>query len=128
MAKATSMRGSGKRVKSASDVSNQLNQLSAAPQVTTIGEEANFLDEEIKRENLKRLREENEARRSFSNAIFTVTVIWMFLTLVVIFQTGTGALRLSDTVLVALITTATANVYGFFYVVVNYLFNKDKST
>jgi hypothetical protein len=35
---------------------------------------------------------------------------------------------LSDGVLIALITTTTANVFGFFYVVVNYLFNKDKST
>ena len=36
--------------------------------------------------------------------------------------------HLSDGVLIALITTTTANVFGFFYVVVNYLFNKDKST
>lgn len=126
MAKAATIKPA--RVKPASDVIDQLNQLAKPPQATTIGEEANFYDEEIKREHLKRLREENQARINFSNSIFTVTVIWMFLVLVIVYHAGAGKLKYSDGVLIALITTTTANVFGFFYVVVNYLFNKDKST
>jgi hypothetical protein len=52
----------------------------------------------------------------------------MFIVLLIVIQCGRKSLMLSDGVLIALITTTTANVFGFFYVVVNYLFNKDKST
>lgn len=86
------------------------------------------LDAEFAQEKLKRLVDDNKARKSFSYWIFTVTVIWMFLVLMIVVQCGRQTIMLSDGVLIALITTTTANVFGFFYVVVNYLFNKEKST
>ena len=86
------------------------------------------LDAEFEKEALKRLIEDNHARKSFSQWIFVLTVLWMFSVLMLVIQCGRQALVLSDGVLIALITTTTANVFGFFYVVVNYLFNKDKST
>lgn len=86
------------------------------------------LDEEYTRAQLKRLLDDNQARKSFSQWLFAITVIWMFVVLIIVIQCGRQAITLSDGVLVALITTTTANVFGFFYVVVNYLFNKDKST
>jgi hypothetical protein len=52
----------------------------------------------------------------------------MFLVLAIIVAYGKEFLKFSDTVIVTLITTTTANVFGFFYFVANYLFNKDKST
>jgi hypothetical protein len=86
------------------------------------------LDAEFEKEALKRLIDDNHARKSFSQWIFAVTVLWMFSVLMIAIQCGRGSLVLSDGVLIALVTTTTANVFGFFYVVVNYLFNKDKST
>jgi hypothetical protein len=86
------------------------------------------LDAEFEKEALKRLVEDNHARKSFSQWIFAVTVLWMFVVIMIVIQCGRKIITLSDGVLIALITTTTANVFGFFYVVVNYLFNKDKST
>jgi len=98
-------------------------------EVTAKEEKATF-DHKAKMEKtlLDRVIAENKARIDLSDAIFTVTVIWMAAILLVVYLCGCGSMRLSDTVLVALITTTTANVFGFLYVVVNYLFNKDKST
>lgn len=90
--------------------------------------EVSDLEEEYSRAQLRRLLDDNKARKSFSQWIFALTVLWMFLVLVIVIQCSRGVFRLSDGVLIALITTTTANVFGFFYVVVNYLFNKDKST
>jgi hypothetical protein len=86
------------------------------------------VDAEYARAQLTRLIEDNKARKTYSYWIFAVTVLWMFFVLMIVLQCGRGAIHLSDGVLIALITTTTANVFGFFYVVVNYLFNRDKST
>ena len=86
------------------------------------------LDAAFSQAQLKRLLDDNKARKNFSVFIFAITVLWMFLVLFIIIQCSRKKFILSDGVLIALITTTTANVFGFFYVVVNYLFNKDKST
>jgi hypothetical protein len=86
------------------------------------------MEEAFSRAQLKRLLDDNNARKSFSQWLFAITVIWMFVVLIIVIQCGRQSIILSDSVLIALITTTTANVFGFFYVVVNYLFNKDKST
>lgn len=80
------------------------------------------------REQVQRFRQDNEGRRILRDAIFAVTVIWMLLVLLIVWHVGAGKMRLSDSVLITLITTTTMNVFGFLYVVVNYLYNKDKST
>jgi hypothetical protein len=90
--------------------------------------EVSDVEEAFSEAQLKRLLDDNKARKSFSIWIFVLTVLWMFLVLMIVVQCSRGVFRLSDGVLIALITTTTANVFGFFYVVVNYLFNKDKST
>jgi hypothetical protein len=86
------------------------------------------MEEEFARVQLKRLLDDNKARKVFSVIIFAITVMWMFLVLFIVVQCSRKVFHLNDGVLIALITTTTANVFGFFYVVVNYLFNKDKST
>lgn len=83
----------------------------------------NELDKELKLAHLTTVKQNNEARKTFAHWIFVVTVIWMFLILCLVHQTGRGNLRYSDTVLVALITTTTANVFGFLYLVFRYLFS-----
>lgn len=77
---------------------------------------------------IRKFEDDNQGRREFSRSIFAVTVIWMFLVLMVIIQCAGGRWHLSDAVLIALITTTTANVIGIFLLVANYLFNREKST
>lgn len=119
-------------VKPASEIKEVLRNRFAASVNNVIADEVEFVNEEFNRElqkeRLKRLRDDNEARKNFADRIFRVTVIWMFCILIVVVLCGVGWMAFTDTVLIALITTTTANVFGFFYVVVNYLFNKEKST
>lgn len=72
--------------------------------------------------------QDNEGRRKFSWAIFRVMVVWMFVVLLIVIACAAGWGKLSDSVLIALVTTTTATVIGVFVVVANYLFNRDKST
>jgi hypothetical protein len=90
--------------------------------------EKQALELQLLKAQIRKFEDDNTGRREFSRSIFTVTVIWMFLVLMIIVQTASGKWHLSDSVLIALITTTTANVIGVFIIVANYLFNRDKST
>jgi len=123
-------------VASVSEVKDLLHPMLDQPADTRVNvkeanvEEINVLDidAEFSKAQLKRLLDDNKARKTYSYWIFAVTVLWMFFVLMIVVQCGRGVINLSEGVLIALITTTTANVFGFFYVVVNYLFNREKST
>lgn len=80
------------------------------------------------REELGRIKTENEIRSRLTKRFSIITVCWIVLILGVVIFSGLGLLKLSNSVLIALISTTTANVFGFMYVVVKYLFNERKST
>ena len=86
------------------------------------------LELQLLKAQIRKFEDDNEGRREFSRSIFLVTVIWMFLVLMIVLQCARGKWVLSDSVLIALITTTTATVIGIFIIVANYLFNRDKST
>ena len=90
--------------------------------------EKKALELQLLKAQIQKFEDDNQSRREFSRSIFTVTVIWMFLVLMIIVQCANSKWHLSDSVLIALITTTTANVIGVFIIVANYLFNKEKST
>lgn len=90
--------------------------------------EKKALELQLVKAQIRKFEDDNTGRREFSRSIFTVTVIWMFLVLMIIIQCANGKWQLSDSVLIALITTTTANVIGVFIIVANYLFNREKST
>lgn len=90
--------------------------------------EKQALELQLLKAQIRKFEDDNTGRREFSRSIFTVTVIWMFLVLMIIIQCANRKWHLSDSVLIALITTTTANVIGVFIIVANYLFNRDKST
>jgi low affinity Fe/Cu permease len=50
----------------------------------------------------------------------------MICVLLILVYTGTGDLHFSDTVLVTLLTTTTAQVLGFGVIVANYLYKQKK--
>jgi hypothetical protein len=80
------------------------------------------------REDLERIKTENSVRLKLTKRFSIITVFWILLILMVVIFSGLGVLNLANSVLIALISTTTANVFGFMYVVVKYLFNERKST
>ncbi len=90
--------------------------------------EKQSLELQMLKAQIRKFEDDNTGRREFSRSIFTVTVIWMFLVLMIVIQCANGKWRLDNSVLIALITTTTANVIGIFIIVANYLFNRAKST
>jgi len=73
---------------------------------------------------LKSFQDDIKARKLYAGLIYTLVVLWLGFILWIVIATGSGWYKLSDTVLVALITTTTLNVLGLFLVVTQYLFPK----
>lgn len=68
-------------------------------------------------------------RVSYAKKTFWLTVGWIFVVLAIVTLSGveynyTRLLSLSDPVIITLITTTTVNVFGFFLLVMQFLFNK----
>lgn len=69
-----------------------------------------------------------QARRKYSHRIFLITSGWLLCVIIILLLVGLKCLYLSNSVLIALLATTTVNVLGFFVIVIQYLFNKQKST
>lgn len=61
-------------------------------------------------------------RKIYAALLFCLSLIWLLATGVFLFLAGWGKLKVADSVLIALITTTTANVLGLFYIVARWLF------
>ena len=90
--------------------------------------EAMAIENKLKAEELKQREQDREQRKSYALYAFKFLVAYMVLVFVVLML---GGLRpwgfcLKDGVLIALITTTTANVIGIFAFVMMYLFNTGK--
>lgn len=87
--------------------------------------------DEMKAERIRSRRLQNDIveqdkneRKDYANVLFTVTVIWLFLVLGIFISVGRGVLVYSDSVIITLLTTTTANVISLVVIVANYLFKK----
>lgn len=80
---------------------------------------------EDSREELENKKQNRSQRKTYANKLFMLLCVYMALVFLVLFFCGFSlfGFTLSDTVLVALITTTTANVIGIFAFVVRYLFH-----
>lgn len=86
-------------------------------------EELNLFELEKQKLIVMGLHEDLNARRSWGNRVFWLLVGWLVAAFAVLVCQGFGLdFHLSDSVIITLITTTTANVLGLGYVVVNYLF------
>lgn len=63
-----------------------------------------------------------EARNSYGRKFFLLCCVWLGLVLAVVIGSGLSYLRLSDAVLVAALTTTTANILVTLVIVAKYLF------
>ena len=79
---------------------------------------------EDSREELENKKQNRNQRKTYANKLFVFLCVYMALVFLVLLFCGFSlfGFTLSDTVLVALITTTTANVIGIFAFVVRYLF------
>lgn len=75
---------------------------------------------------LDRLEDENGTRHDLTRLILQFNAFWMICVLLILVYTGRGDLHFSDTVLVTLLTTTTAQVLGFGIIVANYLYKQKK--
>jgi magnesium-transporting ATPase (P-type) len=93
---------------------------------TAYNAEINYL---LKKEVLASLQQNNRDRFIFARYTFIITCAWIFIVIIIVFlngyrrANGNPVLQLSDSVLIALITTTTINVFGFFLLVIKFLFN-----
>ena len=85
----------------------------------------NSIEDDIKREQLRSISQDIDERKLYARYTYGFLCVYMALVFVVLFFCGFSlfGFKLSDTVLVALITTTTANVIGIFAFVVRYLFH-----
>lgn len=105
-------------------IRNLAEEILQAPSNPSSKKEYNFYDAE----ELKKRKQDRKERKKFANHIFAFTCTWTLLIIMIIFFTGLNKLYLSDLVLTTLIGSTTINVFVFFKLVTEYLFNKDKST
>jgi len=83
----------------------------------------------LKKEVLASLQQNNRERLRYAKWTFVLTCFWIFAVMTLVFfngyhpATGNRPLQLSDTVIITLISTTTINVFGFFLLVIKFLFN-----
>lgn len=106
--------------------------------------EKSYVDEELdrllrvedlveKRHKNQNLQQDREARKQYALMTFILTCVWCVFIFLVIICAAEGYLvhtyfNLSDKVLITLITSTTVNFFGFFILVMKYLFHTDGKT
>jgi hypothetical protein len=83
------------------------------------------LSNDLIREKLDNRKQDREQRKEYSDKIFEFLCVFLFFVGLIVFMSGFESchFKLSDNVLMALLTTASANVISIFVIVVRYLFN-----
>lgn len=78
----------------------------------------------IRNEELENRRQDRAQRKVYADNLFTFLCFYMILVFFILYKSGSlyNSFELSDSVIIALITTATANIIGIFAFVVRYLF------
>lgn len=83
---------------------------------------------DISREELEGKQQDRNLRKEFGERIYNFVAIYMFGVFFILVLSGIqgNAFVLSDTVLVTILGTTTANVIGILVIVATYYFNKNK--
>lgn len=89
--------------------------------------DSNSFEEQYKTIVLLDFSRKSEMRVAYANNIFTLVCIYLCVVGVILWKSAVflNGFQLSDNVLIALLTTTTANVLGLFAFVVKYLFPND---
>lgn len=82
-----------------------------------------MLDLKFKQEELAGKKQDREQRRRFALNIFWVVVSYLALVLAILILNGFSLVKITDTVLITLLGTTTANVISLLVIVAKYLFH-----
>ncbi|GEM_PF-2014406 len=82
------------------------------------------LEAQDKQEDITTKKDNRKKRGIFSYCIFGFVCTYMVAVLVIVFFCGFNVMTIDSKVLIALLSTTTANVIGLFAVVAKYLFHK----
>lgn len=115
------------RIFSEEDKSNEVSEEShvslsgQAPNELTIG----YLHGQIDKQNeeIEGLKQDRQQRKIFGYVIFVFMCTYMSAVLAIVYLSGFEIVRLSDSVIITLVTTSLANVIGIFNFVAKYLFH-----
>ena len=88
------------------------------------------LETELRKEHLENKKQDRIERKEFADKLFTFLIGFLICVLLVVLLDGFKFIcfELTDTVLLAILTTTAANIIGIFVFVVKYLFNTNLST
>lgn len=89
---------------------------------TTIQSESD-MQKRTAEEELEGKKQDRKQRKKFANWIFWVVVLYLIIVLFILCSCGYGCFYISDSVLITLLGTTTANVLGLFAIVAKYLFH-----
>ena len=118
-----------------------INNIPKSDETGDVGKEYDNVDVQIKQEQLREaklknaaLEEENKGdsqdrdqRKEFADKIFSFVCLYMFAVFFILFLCASpNSFCLSDSVLITLLGTTTANVIGILIIVVTYLFSRKK--
>ena len=93
-----------------------------------INEETQYIANRHSQAITNKLLTEITLRTKYTRNIFYFTCSWVLIVMIFVYLDGVGYINISDTIVVTLITSTTLNVFGFFTLVLKYLFNPSKST
>lgn len=75
---------------------------------------------------IESIRQDNKMRKTFSILIFLFVVVYVILVLALVYFISLGWVSCSDTIIVTLLSTTTANIIALFAFVARYLYNTKK--
>lgn len=83
------------------------------------------LEVELRKEDVRGKRQDREQRKDFAYHIFKFICAYMAVTMLLVFLSGCNCacFSLEGSVLITLLSTTTANVFGLFVIVAKYLFH-----
>lgn len=109
------------------DILNQLQISQIEPSTAkTFEERRNEIDLNIHEEGLNQQKAERQLRDKYCGRIFIFIIFYTVIVLFMVIFSGIKAIEfeLSQPILITLLTTTLANVFGLFLIVLNYLFPK----
>ena len=93
-------------------------------------EEEHSFSKEREKLQIQGMTDDLRARKNWGKRVFVLLVGWLLVVVLSVMFQGFGwrKFHVSDSVLITLITTTTANVLSLGYIVANYLFPKSKNS
>jgi len=109
-------------------IKDEIETSSSTPDEETIASKKSMYQDQYDAATLSNFLLNQAARGKYSHRIFLITISWLIAVITILTLVGFNIMHLSDAVLIALLGSTTVNVLGFFVIVIQYLFNKEKST